>query len=389
MNEELEKETQEIQEKQVGLNEVVEKKPLGKMKVGIVFVLIVFFLLLILYSIISAFSNTKKIHSTNEVVELESPPTKSSDNVKNQINSQTSYNKFDSTLPADLKKEKTKLIPANEKNTNTVTVLETKNTNYNVAFKQQQISEEITSRHSSITFSNNSNKDTGKSANNDKNQTKNQIANSLNSRNIYNSKTLESPLSKYQVSTGNVIRGVMITGINSELQGTMIGQVLTNIYDSVTGNYLLIPRGTKIIGTYNSQLLFGQSRLLVVWQRLQFPNGEYIELDNFEGADLQGYAGMTGKVNNHTAKLLQSVVLSSVLGAATAITTNNTNDSDNTSWQTAAGEGAGQQMISIGTNMANRILSQSPTIEIKPGEMFNIMVNSDLILKPYNDSRGR
>lgn len=197
----------------------------------------------------------------------------------------------------------------------------------------------------------------------------------------YNSFLTESPLSKYELKSGGIIPGIMLTGINSDLPGTMIANVREDVYDTVTGKFLLIPKGTRVVGKYSSAISFGQSRVLVVWQRLIFPNGKSLNLDNFEGTDMSGYSGLVGKVDNHTLKLFQGVVLSSILGAAAGIIDNG---GENNSWRNNAGKGAGEEIVSIGEAIASRLLAVQPTITIKPGARFNIMVNSDLILEPYH-----
>ncbi|MFZ8018672.1 TrbI/VirB10 family protein [Fusobacterium watanabei] len=208
---------------------------------------------------------------------------------------------------------------------------------------------------------------------------------SENSRKNYNEDILKEPISKYEIKAGGIIPGVMLTGINSDLPGTMTANVREDIYDTVTGRILLIPKGTRVIGKYSSSISFGQSRVLVVWQRLIFPNGKSINLENFEGADMSGYSGLLGTVDNHTLKLFQGVILSSILGAAAGIIDDNGNNNNNNSWRNNAGRGAGEEIVTIGEAIASRLLAVQPTIKIAPGSRFNIMVNSDLVLEPYNE----
>ena len=129
---------------------------------------------------------------------------------------------------------------------------------------------------------------------------------------------------------GTIIPGVLISGINSDLPGQIIGQVTANVYDTVTGNFLLIPLGTKVIGRYDSAIAFGQERVLIVWNRLLLPNGTSIVLDSMSGTDTEGYAGMKDKVNNHWGKLLSGVVLSTLLsvGASVSAGTEGFNEED-------------------------------------------------------------
>ncbi|MCX6131515.1 MAG: hypothetical protein NTX25_20945, partial [Proteobacteria bacterium] len=124
-----------------------------------------------------------------------------------------------------------------------------------------------------------------------------------------------APLSPYEVKQGTVIPGVMVTGINSDLPGQIIGQVSQNVFDSVSGKNLLIPQGTKIIGSYDSFVAVGQERALVAWRRLVFPDGMAIDLLGMSGADQGGYAGLSDQVNNHYFKIFGSALMLSLVGA--------------------------------------------------------------------------
>lgn len=203
-------------------------------------------------------------------------------------------------------------------------------------------------------------------------------------RKIYNSGRELYSISPYEVKAGTYIPGVLISGINSDLPGNIKGQVREDVYDTVTGNHLLIPKGTTLIGTYDSGVTFGQNRALVVWQRLIFPNGKTMLLDNMGGVDLSGYAGFKDRVDNHNLELFKAVILSSILGAGTAIVSDDDNDdNDDNDWKGEAGRGAGEQVIMIGNRLAEKLLALQPTITIRPGYRFNIMTHSDLILTPY------
>ena len=197
---------------------------------------------------------------------------------------------------------------------------------------------------------------------------------------FYSRGILIPALSPYEVKAGDFIPAIMQGAINSDLPSrTIVALVRENVYDSLTGNHLLIPQGTRIQGTYDSNVTFGQNRLLVIWQRLILPNGKSIELANMQGVDLSGRVGMTGKVNNHFGTLLKGVVLSSIAGAAGGVVTS---DSNNAAVRNAS-TGAGEQIVRIGDRYAERALSRQPTIDIAIGARFNIMVHSDLILEPY------
>ena len=198
---------------------------------------------------------------------------------------------------------------------------------------------------------------------------------------FYQTNFLVEQLSEFELKTGDFIPATLQTGINSDLPSKIIVAVVSeNVRDTITGKHILIPQGTRVIGTYDSSVTFGQERLLVIWQRLIFPNGKSIGLDNMQGVDLSGKAGITGEIDNHFGTLLKGVVLSSIMGSAGAIVTDRKND-----WRGAAAEGAGEQIVTIGDRFADRALSRQPTINIEPGTRLNIMVHSDLILEPYGE----
>ena len=131
----------------------------------------------------------------------------------------------------------------------------------------------------------------------------------------------------FELKAGDFIPATLQTGINSDLPSKVIVAVVSeNVRDTISGKHILIPQGTRVIGTYDSSVTFGQERLLVVWQRLIFPDGKSIGLDNMQGVDLSGKAGITGEIDNHFGTLLKGVVLSSIMGSAGAIVTDRKND---------------------------------------------------------------
>src|SRR5262249_29284018 len=135
------------------------------------------------------------------------------------------------------------------------------------------------------------------------------------------------PASKYIVQAGSVIPAALLTGIRSDLPGQVTGQVTENVYDSPTGRYLLVPQGSKLIGVYDSQVSFGQSRVLLVWTRMIFPNGRSIVLERQAGADPEGYAGLEDQVDYHWDRLFMAAALSTLLGVGSELGASNT-DSD-------------------------------------------------------------
>ena len=196
---------------------------------------------------------------------------------------------------------------------------------------------------------------------------------------IYNRHTLQTPISPYQVMAGSVIAASLITGVNSDLPGEVTAQITENVYDSVSGQILLIPQGSRLIGTYDSVVAFGQSRALLVWQRIILPDGSSIEIDNLPATDAAGYAGLTDEVDYHTWALLKGVALSTLLGVGTQVTFG----SQQSNLVQAIRESTQQNVNQAGQRVVEKNLNIQPTITIRPGWPLRIVVHKDLVLRPY------
>jgi type IV secretory pathway VirB10-like protein len=193
------------------------------------------------------------------------------------------------------------------------------------------------------------------------------------------SERLENPPSKYTVQAGSVISAALLTGIRSDLPGQVTGQVTENVYDSPSGRYLLIPQGSKLIGGYDSQISFGQSRVLLIWTRLIFPNGRSIVLERQAGADPEGYAGLEDQVDYHWSRLFMAAALSTLLGVGSELGASDT-DSDVVR---ALRRGSSDSLNQTGQQVVRRNLNVQPTLTIRPGFPVRVIVNRDLVLAPY------
>lgn len=196
---------------------------------------------------------------------------------------------------------------------------------------------------------------------------------------IYNPHALQDPASPYQVMAGTIISASLITGINSDLPGSVIAQVTENVYDTVTGRYLLIPQGSRVIGTYDSIIAFGQDRALIVWRRIIMPDGASIVIDNLPATDATGFAGLADKVDFHTWRLLKGIALSTLLGVSTELTLGD----EESDLVRAIRESTQQNAGRAGQRITERNLDIQPTITIRPGWPLRIVVHSDLVLRPY------
>jgi len=194
---------------------------------------------------------------------------------------------------------------------------------------------------------------------------------------IYNSHQLENPISEYELLAGTVIPTSLITGINSDLPGLAIAQVTQNLY-ALSGT-LLLPAGSKLIGKTDSIVAFGQSRALIVWQRIVMPNGSSIEIDNTPATDTEGYAGLEDEVDYHTWRLIKGVALSTLLGVGAQLSVNNSNSDLLTALRESAQNNANQ----AGQQITQRNMDIQPTITVRPGWPLRVIISRDIILQPY------
>ncbi|MGB8605828.1 MAG: TrbI/VirB10 family protein [Bradyrhizobium sp.] len=190
---------------------------------------------------------------------------------------------------------------------------------------------------------------------------------------------LAKPASPFVVQAGTVIPAALITGIRSDLPGQITAQVTENVYDTPTGRARLIPQGARLSGIYDSQVAFGQSRVLLVWTRLIMPNGRSIVLERQSGAGTAGYAGLEDEVDNHWGELFKAAALSTLLGVGTELGSSG-NDSDIIQ---ALRRGAGDALNQTGQQVVRRNLNIQPTLTIRPGFPVRVIVNRDLVLEPY------
>lgn len=186
------------------------------------------------------------------------------------------------------------------------------------------------------------------------------------------------PASPYVLQAGAVIPAALITGIRSDLPGQITAQVTENIYDSPTGRILLVPQGTRIIGQYDNAVQFGQRRVLLVWNRLIFPNGRSIVLERQPGADAAGYAGLEDGVDYHWWDLAKAAGLSTLLsiGAELAV-------DDDDRFLRAIRNGGQDTINDAGQEVIRRQLNVAPTLTIRPGFPVRVIVTRDLVLEPY------
>jgi len=211
---------------------------------------------------------------------------------------------------------------------------------------------------------------------------KNDVAFASDKASPINPYVLTPAPSPYTLSAGSVIAASLITGVRSDVPGLVTAQVTENVYDSATGRILLIPQGSRLIGSYDSVVAFGQKRALVVWQRIMLPDGRSLQMDNVPATDPSGYAGLEDKVDFHTWALLKGVVLSTMLGVGAELQFSGESD-----LVQALRQSTQQSVSRAGDQLTSRNLQIQPTITIRPGAPVRLVVHRDLVLVPWKETR--
>jgi type IV secretion system protein TrbI len=190
--------------------------------------------------------------------------------------------------------------------------------------------------------------------------------------------------SPYTLMAGSLLAAGLVTGLNSDLPGMVIAQITENIFDTVTGEHLLIPQGTRLMGKYDSVVAFGQKRALVVWNRIILPNGDSVAIDNLPATDAAGYAGLEDDVDLHSWQLLKGIGLATVFGISSELALGTNNDTIVQALRQSVQTNTNQ----AGQRMVERELDVQPTVTVRPGWPVRVIVAKDLVLKPYRDARS-
>ena len=188
---------------------------------------------------------------------------------------------------------------------------------------------------------------------------------------------LTAPSSPNVVQAGSVIPAALITGIQSDLPGQVTAQVTQNVFDSATGRMLLIPQGSRLIGAYDSKIAAGQNRVLLAWDRLNFPAGRSIELLRQPGADASGMAGLADRTDHHWGHMLKAALISTVLGVGADL-----GSDDDDRLVRALRDGSQDTIGETGRQLVSRQIAIPPTITVRPGFIFRVIVTRDLVLEP-------
>jgi type IV secretory pathway VirB10-like protein len=193
--------------------------------------------------------------------------------------------------------------------------------------------------------------------------------------------TVENPV-KYQLRAGFVIPAVLLSGVNSEIPGTIIAQVAQDVFDNATGTELLIPQGARLIGTYSANVHYGQSRLFVVWQRIVYPDGRALDIGAEPGTDSAGFAGFKDQVDSHWVQLFGSAIMLSAISAGVAYSQDRSEPVGTyyaPTFSQEMSQAVGQQFGTAAAQLLEKNLSVSPTLKIRPGYRFSVLLVKDFV----------
>lgn len=205
--------------------------------------------------------------------------------------------------------------------------------------------------------------------------------------NGYLASAVQPAIGRHELFAGSVIPATLLSGINSDLPGAISAEVRQTVYDSLNPDIVLIPQGTRIVGRYSSGVAYGQQRVLVAWNQMIYPNGAMINLKGMEGTDEQGEAGFQDQVDNHYMRIFGSAILMSLLGAGAELSQPQNSSMLTTPTAMQVGTAAmAQELDTVGTNLLNKNLNIQPTLKIRPGYAFDVLVNRTMILPPYADN---
>jgi len=192
------------------------------------------------------------------------------------------------------------------------------------------------------------------------------------------------------VAEGDTIPAVLTRAIATDLPGQIEARVTSDVYDSFGRGITLIPKGTRVIGLYNSSVAVGQDRLQAVFTRLIFPSGASLMLDNSPGADQYGASGVAGEVNNHFFRIFSTALAVAAISYAVErkiakdSPQNATGSTVNVLGSGAAPPGtvAAQTFGNVSERILDRTSSIGPTITVKSGTRIQIQITRDLAIDP-------
>jgi type IV secretion system protein VirB10 len=201
----------------------------------------------------------------------------------------------------------------------------------------------------------------------------------------YLQSTRTGPLSAYEIKAGWEIPAVLEQSLNSDLPGEIKALINSNVFDTASGRYLLIPQGSRLVGKYDSRISYGQDGVQVIWDRIIFPDASSVDINGMVGLDAHGNSGLRFDVDHHYKRLFGFAALTSAFSAAFDLSQRNTQSAlTYPSVTDTASASVGREMSQTGAQITRRNLNVQPTIKVPPGYKFTVRVNRDILFDaPY------
>lgn len=201
----------------------------------------------------------------------------------------------------------------------------------------------------------------------------------------YLKSTRTPPISAYEIKAGWEIPAVLEQSLNSDLPGEIKALITSNIFDTASGRYLLIPQGARLVGKYDSRISYGQDGVQVVWNRIIFPDASSVDIDGMAGLDTHGNSGLRYDVDHHYKRLLGFTALTSAFSAAFDLSQRNTQSAlAYPSVTNTAAASVGRDISETGASITRRNLNVQQTIKVPVGYKFTVRVNRDILFEaPY------
>jgi type IV secretion system protein VirB10 len=207
---------------------------------------------------------------------------------------------------------------------------------------------------------------------------------------------LAPPAGRYVVQAGQVVPAALLTALNSEQPGRVVAQVTAPVFDSVTGEEVLIPAGSRLIGRYDAETTYGDARLVVTWNRLILPNGWSLDLEAMPGADGVGSAGLRDRVDNRLGRLAGAVAMSAVMSVIAQGAQDRGRGrgedrgdlrgdgrGDGGDVADSLADAAALQAAETGARIVDRDLALRPVMRVRAGAPVRVLVTQDMVLRPY------
>lgn len=196
---------------------------------------------------------------------------------------------------------------------------------------------------------------------------------------------------EYMLAEGSVIRTVLVTGLNSQNPGKVIVRTTEDVYDSIRGVNLLIPRGTQIIGSYSGEVKAGMDRVPIAFSRMTFPDGRSAALPKMPAVTRTGEVGADGEYHGNLLRSIGPSVLAGIAGIVLDTVSQRemggtTGGGYNNQNQNPRETVASKVVPDIQKRLADRYADAKPYFTIDPGAPFMVMVTADFAIPPEGDA---